>query len=118
MNTAKDRASLALETSSANILLVEDNEDDFVLVEAYLPRPEFTVTWCPTAGAAWDELALGACDLVLLDHVPMLAITANALKGDAEKALAAGCDAYMSKPINIHELRARVDAFVTTPQPD
>jgi CheY-like chemotaxis protein len=50
-----------------------------------------------------------------LAHVPIIAITANALKGDAESALAAGCDVYMSKPINIHELRARVDGFMPSP---
>jgi CheY-like chemotaxis protein len=50
-----------------------------------------------------------------LTHIPIIAITANALKGDAEKALAAGCDVYMSKPINIRELRARVEAFVPSP---
>jgi CheY-like chemotaxis protein len=48
-------------------------------------------------------------------HIPIIAITANALKGDAEKALDAGCDVYMSKPINIRELWARVEAFVPTP---
>ena len=51
-----------------------------------------------------------------LTYVPVIAITANALKGDAEKALAAGCDVYMSKPINIRELWARVEAFVPSPQ--
>ena len=45
-------------------------------------------------------------------YVPIIAITANALKGDAEKALEAGCDLYMSKPINIRELWARVQAFL------
>ena len=50
-----------------------------------------------------------------LQVVPIIAITANALKGDAEKALNAGCDVYMSKPINIRELWARVDAFVPAP---
>jgi DNA-binding response OmpR family regulator len=44
--------------------------------------------------------------------VPIIAVTANALKGDAEKALDAGCDVYMSKPINIRELWARVEAFL------
>ena len=49
--------------------------------------------------------------------MPIIAITANALKGDAEKALDAGCDVYMSKPINIRELWARVEAFVPSPSP-
>jgi two-component system cell cycle response regulator DivK len=47
--------------------------------------------------------------------VPIIAVTANALKGDAEKALAAGCNVYMSKPINIRELWARVEAFLPSP---
>jgi len=50
-----------------------------------------------------------------LAYVPIIAVTANALKGDAEKALGAGCDVYMSKPINIRELWARVEAFVPSP---
>ena len=50
-----------------------------------------------------------------LAYTPIIAITANALKGDAEKALASGCDVYMSKPINIRELWARVEAFVPAP---
>ena len=45
-------------------------------------------------------------------YVPIIAITANALKGDAEKALEAGCDVYMSKPINIRELWARVEGLL------
>jgi two-component system cell cycle response regulator DivK len=51
-----------------------------------------------------------------LTSTPIIAVTANALKGDAEKALDAGCDVYMSKPINLRELWARVEAFVPAPQ--
>ena len=47
-----------------------------------------------------------------LNNCPIIAITANTLKGDAAKALDAGCDVYMSKPINIRELWARVEAFM------
>jgi two-component system cell cycle response regulator DivK len=39
-----------------------------------------------------------------LIHVPILAITANALKGDKEKSLQAGCDGYIEKPIDIDDL--------------
>jgi len=52
-----------------------------------------------------------------LMSVPIIAITANALRGDAEKALAAGCDVYMSKPFNIHELWERVDGYLAVPAP-
>ena len=47
-----------------------------------------------------------------LTQIPIIAVTANAMKGDAQKALDAGCDVYMSKPINIVELSEKVDAFV------
>ena len=50
-----------------------------------------------------------------LAYIPIIAVTANALKGDAERALEAGCDVYMSKPINIRELWARVEAYVPSP---
>ncbi len=50
-----------------------------------------------------------------LAYTPIIAITANALKGDAEKALDSGCDVYMAKPINIRELWARVEAFLPAP---
>jgi len=55
---------------------------------------------------------LRASSKVELLSVPIIAVTANALKGDAEKALNAGCDVYMSKPINIRELWARVESFL------
>jgi two-component system cell cycle response regulator DivK len=50
-----------------------------------------------------------------LKTVPIIAVTANALKGDAEKALDAGGDVYVSKCINILELWAQVEAFVPSP---
>ena len=48
-----------------------------------------------------------------LHSVPLIAITANVLKGDAEESLAAGCDAYLPKPVNVRELITRVDSYLS-----
>jgi len=48
-----------------------------------------------------------------LSSVPIIAVTANAMKGDAIKALGAGCDFYISKPINIQELLEKVEEMTT-----
>ena len=118
-----------------NILYVEDNPDNMRLVKRALGAKDYTVHEAPNGLdglARADELNP---DVILLDinlpdidgyevarrlrqskntnlhYVPIIAITANALKGDAEKALAAGCDVYMARPINVRELWARVEAF-------
>lgn len=54
--------------SKSKILLVEDNEDDFVLVEHYLPAEKYAITWCSSAGMARERLRREGFDLVLLDH--------------------------------------------------
>jgi two-component system, cell cycle response regulator DivK len=118
------------------ILYVEDNPDNMMLVKRVLESRGYEFLEARD-GAEGLAMAEGHdVDLILLDinlpdidgyevarklrksgktglaYVPIIAITANALKGDAERALEAGCDVYMSKPINIRELWARVEAFV------
>jgi len=122
-----------------NVLYIEDNPDNMVLVQRALESRGYSLMQAETGVkgiAAAEKLDV---DLILLDinlpdidgyevarrlraspkaqlaFTPIIAITANALKGDAEKALAAGCDLYMSKPINIRELWARVDSFLPAP---
>lgn len=122
-----------------NILYIEDNPDNMVLVQRALESRGYRLL---KAGRGLDGIATAESEevaLILLDinlpdidgyevarrlrssakrqlaSVPIIAVTANALKGDAEKALDAGCDVYMSKPINIRELWARVEAFVPSP---
>ncbi len=124
---------------SHNILYVEDNPDNMMLVQRALESRGYRLL---KAVKGMDGVAVAESqdvDLILLDinlpdidgydvarrirssrkvalaHVPIIAVTANALKGDAEKALEAGCDVYMSKPINIRELWARVEAFLPAP---
>jgi len=123
-----------------NVLYIEDNPDNMTLVKRALEARGYRLlqAMCGLDGVATAERE--EVDLILLDinlpdidgyevarrirnsgksklaYVPIIAITANALKGDAEKALDAGCDVYMSKPINIRELWARVEAFVPSPQ--
>jgi len=118
------------------ILYIEDNPDNKALVQRALESRGYRFIW---ALNGMDGLELAKNDLpnlILLDinlpdidgyevarrlrseytstmlYIPIIAITANALRGDAEKALAAGCDVYMAKPINIRELWARIEAFL------
>ena len=122
-----------------NVLYIEDNPDNMMLVQRALEARGYHLL---KAMKGLDGVATAEneqVDLILLDinlpdidgyevarrlrtsskhqlaSIPIIAITANALKGDAEKALDAGCDVYMSKPINIRELWARVEAFVPMP---
>ena len=121
------------------ILYVEDNPDNTMLVRRALEARGYKLLHAPTglkgvALAESEDIQLILLDINLPDidgyevaqrirtsdklalkAVPIIAVTANALKGDAEKALNAGCDVYMSKPINIRELWARVEAFVPMP---
>jgi DNA-binding response OmpR family regulator len=92
-------------TGNAGVEVAEREEVDLILLDINLPDID------------GYEVAqrLRASSKHKLVYTPIIAITANALKGDAEKALAAGCDVYMSKPINIRELWARVEAFIPAP---
>jgi CheY-like chemotaxis protein len=124
----------------SNILYIEDNPDNMMLVKRALEARGYVLFQAMNGFDGVTEAENNEVDLILLDinlpdidgyevarrirssgkhalaYVPIIAVTANALKGDAEKALSAGCDVYMSKPINIRELWARVEAFVPSPQ--
>ena len=122
------------------ILCFEDNADNMLLLKRVLLARGYRVLEARSAIEGLSMAEQQAIDLILLDinlpdvsgyevarrlrgsakfnlaSVPIIAITANALRGDAEKALGAGCDMYMSKPINIHELWARVEAYLKLPR--
>ena len=121
------------------ILCIEDNPDNMLLVQRALESRGYKLLKAVN-GVDGISMAEGnMIDLILLDinlpdidgyevaqrlrksskselvYIPIIAVTANALKGDAERALEAGCDVYMSKPINIRELWARIEAYVPSP---
>lgn len=121
---------------SAVILYIEDNPDNMTLVKRAIEAIGHTFVGINNGTDGLKKAEELRPDLVLLDinlpdidgyeiarrmrssgcehllYVPIIAITANALKGDAEKALEAGCDVYMSKPINIRELWSRVEGLL------
>jgi two-component system cell cycle response regulator DivK len=119
------------------ILYIEDNPDNMTLVKRALEARGYEFLWAQNGQQGIEIAEAQGPEIILLDinlpdidgyevarrlrnsgmtslvYVPIIAITANALRGDAEKALAAGCDVYMAKPINIRELWARVEGFLT-----
>ncbi len=118
------------------ILYIEDNPDNMRLVQRAMEARGYEFIGAKTGIEGVEIAQAHRPNVILLDinlpdidgyevarklrsassrgllYVPIIAITANALRGDAEKALEAGCDVYMSKPINIRELWARVEAFL------
>ena len=115
------------------ILYVEDNDDNIYMLQRRLARAGHTVIIAKDgaegvalAAAERPELILMDLGLPVLDgweatrrlkaaaetsRIPVIALTANAMTGDREKALAAGCDDFDTKPVELQRLLGKIRAL-------
>jgi two-component system, sensor histidine kinase and response regulator len=120
----------------SRILLAEDNAVNQTLAVRILEKRGFEVFVAADGREAVAALEKGPFDLILMDvqmphmdgfeataairtkekssggHIPIIAMTAHALKGDQERCLAAGMDAYVSKPMRVNELLAAIESML------
>jgi two-component system cell cycle response regulator DivK len=116
------------------ILHIEDNFENRVLVRRLLQSADYQVLEAENALQAINHLRRVRPDLILMDinmpdvdgytltsklktipgikQIPIVAITANAMRGDREKTLRAGCDGYIEKPIDIDTFLDKVAYFL------
>jgi len=120
--------------SNATILYVEDNADNRLLIRRILQAEGFNMLEAPNAAVALQVVQTQPPDLILMDismpdmdgytltarlkampdlkTVPVIALTANVMRGDRERSLEAGCDGYIQKPIDIDNLVFQVNRFL------
>jgi len=115
------------------ILYVEDNFENRVLIRRVLESEGYIMIEASTANKALTQVEKHLPDLILMDinmpdmdgytlttkikekeehkDIPVIAVTANVMRGDKERALEAGCDGYIQKPIDIDTLTQQIERF-------
>jgi two-component system sensor histidine kinase/response regulator len=125
----------------ATVLVVEDNEDNLFTLRQILARRTLRIVTAMNGRQAIERCRQQpAPDLVIMDvqmpgmtglqatgairalpggaDIPIVALTAQAMKGDRERILAAGCDEYLAKPVQPNQLIAIVDRLLRRAGPD
>jgi len=120
---------------SACVLYVEDNFDNRLLIKRVLEAEGYRILEADSGRSGLDLALNHHPDIILIDinlpdidgyevtdrlrkaeqigqKVPIVAITANALVGDRQKAISAGCDGYIPKPVDIDALPAQIEYFL------
>jgi len=118
------------------ILVVDDHPLNLDLARFVLEADGFIVDEAPNVDEAWARLRASSFDIALVDiqlpgsdglslvraikatpglsDMPVIAFTAYAMQGDEQRFLAAGCDGYLAKPIDVHSFAASVRSYLGT----
>ena len=118
----------------SKILIVEDNEMNRDMLSRRLERKGYDVVMAEDGQKGVDMSKSESPDLILMDlslpvidgwelaaklksnnltsKIPIIALTAQAMKGDREKAIEAGCDEYDTKPVNLERLLGKINTFI------
>ena len=125
---------MSRQDTKGTILYIEDNADNRMLVRRILHAEEYEFTEAKNASDALVVLEAARPSLILMDinmpdmdgyaltakiksmpgfeRIPILAITANVMRGDREKSLEAGCDGYIQKPLDVDQLVKEIERFL------
>ncbi|MCA1759100.1 MAG: response regulator [Bacteroidales bacterium] len=123
----------AIHTEEKTILIVEDDETSTILLQVFLSHGNYKLLYAVNGKMAVQMFRENPnIDLILMDlkmpvmdgyiatrqiremntNIPILAQSAYAMSGDTEKALEAGCDDYITKPVKKEELLAKIKALL------
>lgn len=104
--TAKGYDVILAEDGQSGLRIVEQEHLDLILLDINMP------------GIDGKEAAARLKNSPEYKHIPIVALTALAMRGDREKILAAGCDDYLPKPLNLTQLLEMVQKYIGTPNAD
>jgi CheY-like chemotaxis protein len=126
--------AIAMKNHQSTILVVDDNDINLKLVSYLLEFDGRQIITAMNASQALVAVQLSSPDLILMDlclpgmdgltltrklkadektrHIIIVALTASVRNGDKQKALSAGCDGYITKPINTRELPKQIAGFL------
>lgn len=128
----KDTSTLATRFPGAKVLVVDDGAANRRLISLIMTKAKCEVTTCENGAEAIEHISAIPFDLVFMDmqmpvmdgytatrnlrksgcELPIIALTANAMQGDREKCLDAGCTGFLSKPVNLDDLLSTAGKYL------